>query len=246
MKKHYDMVIANPPYSCGNQVVRAILDGVDFDEFINLMPASKYKGGDLYKNVKKVMSVDPSGFQDAAIGDSLIVAVIGKEEGNYATYDEFCNEFRDERFVEFYKANAKTVAKYGYVPSYSTGKKEELPDVAVSFMLTSRTIQNGTHSEENGAADISYNLNHDASNIPWSNRSNTHSCMFIVFNSPIEKQNLCRFWYRNPLQNALIKGLNQSSGRCTAAIPNLDWTKDRDYENATLEDIMNWLKEDNE
>lgn len=243
MKKHYDIVIANPPYSCGNQVVRAILDGVDFDEFINLMPASKYKGGDLYKNVKKVMSVDPSGFQDATIGDSLIVAVIGKDEGNYTTYDEFCNEFRDERFVEFYKANAKTVAKYEYL---SLPKHPFTPIITTDFMITMRTILDGTHSDKR-CSDYQFNLyQNSAADIPYDKTYDRCSCAFLRYSSKKEKQNLCRFWYRNPLQNALIKGLNQSSGRCTVAIPNLDWTKDRDYENATLEDIMNWLKEDNE
>lgn len=44
----------------------------------------------------------------------------------------------------------------------------------------------------------------------------------------------------------LIKGLNKTGGSIALAIPRINWAKsDRDYEHATLEDVMNWLREDN-
>ena len=39
--------------------------------------------------------------------------------------------------------------------------------------------------------------------------------------------------------------LNKSNGRVTPAIPNIDWSKERDYEHLTLDDIMNILREEN-
>ena len=68
---------------------------------------------------------------------------------------------------------------------------------------------------------------------------------FFIFNSDIEKENFNIFWYKNPLLNNLIKGLNKRSGTCKAAIPNIDYSIDRDYEHLTLEDIMQILKEEN-
>ena len=46
--------------------------------------------------------------------------------------------------------------------------------------------------------------------------------------------------------NNLIKGLKKTGGSPDASIPRINWSKsDRDYEHATLEDVMNWLREDN-
>ena len=46
--------------------------------------------------------------------------------------------------------------------------------------------------------------------------------------------------------NNLIKGLKKTGGSPDVAIPRINWSiSNRDYEHATLEDVMNWLREDN-
>ena len=230
MKKHYDMVIANPPYSCGNQVVRAILDGVDFDEFINLMPLSCYKSQELYKHVKGLTLVDPDSFYDASITDNLNVAVLTKEELNITYEDLELLTFKEE-LRAYYSLNSHIKPSYKILPNmpnfYNIDENPLNFNIATDFMITTRTAQDGVH--KTAAHDMRYNIE----------RQPASTLAYMIRLTETGKNNLCRFWYRNQLQNALIKGLNQSSGRCTAAIPNLDWTKDRDYENATLEDIMN-------
>ena len=68
----------------------------------------------------------------------------------------------------------------------------------------------------------------------------------MQFVTKSEKDNFMRFWYKNPLMNNLIKGLKKTGGSPDVAIPRINWSKsDRDYEHATLEDVMNWLREDN-
>lgn len=47
----FNLIISNPPYQVGNEITRNIIENVDFDEFINLMPLSKYKKNNLYKYV---------------------------------------------------------------------------------------------------------------------------------------------------------------------------------------------------
>lgn len=60
----FDLIISNPPYEIGNDITRKLIDEVEFDEFINLMPLSKYKKGNLYKNIEEK-------FNDIVWGDSL-------------------------------------------------------------------------------------------------------------------------------------------------------------------------------
>lgn len=47
----FNLIISNPPYQVGNEITRNIIENIDFDEFINLMPLSKYKKDKLYRYV---------------------------------------------------------------------------------------------------------------------------------------------------------------------------------------------------
>lgn len=140
----------------------------------------------------------------------------------------------------------KAKESFKYVSVHTVKDKNKAPDVAISFMITMRTILDGTHSIDGKAADIDWNVNNIADNIPWDKTWNSASCAFICFNTIKEKDNFITFWYKNPLMNELLKGLNSASGRATIAIPHIDWSIDRDYEHCTLDDIMKWLEEDNQ
>ena len=97
-----------------------------------------------------------------------------------------------------------------------------------------RTVLDGTHSTD--AHDMRFNIKYEF----------TSTLSYMIRLPDIQaKKNLSNFWYKNCLQNVLIKGLNKKSGKPYIAIPNIDWTKDRDYEHCTLDDIMTWLREDN-
>jgi len=241
-KNQFDLIIANPPYQYGNKIISKCVGKAK--ESIVLMPISCYKGQELYKHVLDLELADPKQFKDASITNNLNIARLCDRKLDQS-WEQVVIESYDPAYRAFYELNASCNANYRYIPSYSTGDRQQLPPCETSFMITSRTIQNGAHDATGKAADIDYNINGINSNIPWSNRSNTHSCMFIVFSDKIAKQNLCRFWYKNELMDKLIKGLKSASGRMTIAIPNIDWTKDRDYEHCTLDDIMTWLREDN-
>ena len=62
------------------------------------------------------------------------------------------------------------------------------------------------------------------------------------FKNAIEKTHFCNFWYHNPLQDSLLHGLHKASGKPTDAIPNIDWSVDRDYEHLTYDELLNIMK----
>lgn len=262
MEKHIDIILSNPPYKMGNEITRAIVDNVDFDVFINLMPCSYYKAKNLFKDVKYIESADDD-FVDATVGGTLTIAVMEKEALEYNSFEELMNYRRDAQLQEYYKLN--TSVKNGAVAQFvwckESGKTEEeilnnlsQLNIEKDFCITLRTAVDGVHElGGKGAFDIDWNVyknkNFRDIHYSWDTSANLYrtSTVYLHLNSSIEKQNLCRFWYtgKSGLMHKLIKGL-QASTSIALAIPRINWSiSNRDYEHATLEDVMNWLREDN-
>ena len=222
----FDLIISNPPYNNASDITRAVLDNVDFEEFVQLCPASKYKAKKLYKHVAEIHRTDDL-FEDAAVGDSLTIAKLSKGSANRYLSDSIMLEaVAASIMLPFYRANMQREAIYEYI---YMPKFDAALDPTRCFMVTMRTVQNGTHQVNGrGAADIRWNLELDTSNYPIDKTHGTHSSCFIKFATAEEKANFCNFWYSNNgdnLMNKLLKCMNQTSGKVCAAIPNVDWTR---------------------
>ena len=87
MCKKFDYIIANPPYAMGNELTKTVVENVEFGKYINLMPASKYKGKELYRYVESIDKVDDN-FDDAEIGESLTVATMSKIADTFKSFGE--------------------------------------------------------------------------------------------------------------------------------------------------------------
>ena len=218
----FDIIIANPPYDIGNKITRNIVENISFDKYINLMPLSCYKGSKLYKNVDNLEVVDPKLFEDAAITNNLCIAVVDKEEREIE-FESFEMVSFDQRYIDFYRENMTREKLYTYIKS---PKFDFELNVETDFMLTMRTVLDGTHRTEN-CADYPFNVlnQHIDGKIPVDITHNTYSCCFLRFKSSIEKRNFSSFWYKGDLMNMLIKGMNKASGHIRAAIPNIDWSR---------------------
>lgn len=239
----FDYIISNPPYNIGNAITRFVVNNVQFESYINLMPLSCYKAKELYKTVKSLEVVNPKAFEDAAITDNLCICELIKDEIENQTYEDLAMLTYAPEYREFYKLNAKCRVPYEYLYMPSPEKLY----INTDFQITARTIQNGVHKiNGRGAKDIGWNISKDLTSYTWDIIHKTTQSVFLRFKTAKEHSNLCRFWYYNPLQNDLIKGLNSSGGRCDKAIPNIDYSIDRDYEHLTLEDIMQILREEND
>lgn len=91
--RYFDLVIANPPYGKdGADIVKYILEHIDFDEFINLLPMSDYmKGKDPDFICGHVCSIEdiPLGeaFEDAAV--TTAIATLSKNSVAGVSSDNF-------------------------------------------------------------------------------------------------------------------------------------------------------------
>lgn len=234
-KEKFDLIIANPPYDMASRIITEVIKHTK--DAVVLMPFSKYKSNELYKHVVSLQLVDPKCFDDVSITDNLCVCRLIPQKIE-RTFEELELETFEPKYRDFYELNSHRDYSYIILPNmpakYDITANNLSFDINTDFMITTRTVQNGTHSTD--AHDMRFNLKYEP--------TSTLSYM-IRLPSEKAKHNICKFWYKNSLQNDLIKGLNKKSGKPYSAIPNLDWTKDRDYEHCTLDDIMTWLREDN-
>ena len=114
-----------------------------------------------------------------------------------------------------------------------------------TFVVGKRVCENGVHRTQNNY-DYKFNILKTIDHTALPIDGDAFDIWIMQFVTKSEKDNFMRFWYKNPLMNNLIKGLKKTGGSPDASIPRINWSKsDRDYEHATLEDVMNWLREDN-
>ena len=110
--------------------------------------------------------------------------------------------------------------------------------------MPQKVSNNGVHKTPDC---IDYKFNILKQKDVFTNSKGTISNIWVNLNYHNKQiaDNIRKFWYGNPITTQLLFGLNSQYGHINKAIPNIDWTKDRDYEHCTLDDIMTWLREDN-
>lgn len=227
-EEKFDLVIANPPYSIGNKVINNVMHITD--KAVVLMPLSKYKTNDLYRKVVDLQITDPKEFEDATITDNLCISILDNNHNSEESWDEFAINSYDQKYVEFYRLNVKkSLNIVKYYSRYNINMYKDNLDPYTAFIVTTRTCENGVHKTED-CFDYKWNV--------LKNFELIDKCCYVyVFKSPKEHENICKWWYNNPLQNELIKGLNKTGGSPIPAIPHIDYSKDRDYEHLTYEDL---------
>ena len=103
MKKyHFDLIIANPPYgSIGTSITEQVIQNIDYNEYVNLLPANdSARGKDLYQHTVSMTVIDRGAFEDAAVtpaisvlapnkvffGDKLSLVILSKQAGLLEKY----------------------------------------------------------------------------------------------------------------------------------------------------------------
>lgn len=237
MCKKFDYIIANPPYAMGNELTKTVVENVEFGKYINLMPASKYKGKELYRYVESIQKVEDN-FDDAYVGESLTITTMSKTADTFSSFEELEMCKFDEKFRKFYENNSKRKNNINYQFIFKTSKVEKdvwdallTVNPLTDFFIHQRAAKDGVHLGKN-TIDKKWNLLIDTStNILGVSKYGDNGYKtqggFIFFSTPSEKANFTDFWYRDGkdgLMHKLIQGLNKSDGTIDTAIPRVDWS----------------------
>lgn len=232
MCKKFDYIIANPPYAMGNELTKTVVENVEFGKYINLMPASKYKGKELYRYVESIDSVENK-FEDVKDElNSLTITTMSKTADTFSSFDELEMCKFDKRFKKFYAKNFERENKFFHIGSYCSRPEKESYNQDTDFFIYYRTSKDGIHIED--SFDVWWNKQTRTSKevLPliikeYADRGLMVRGQFIFFKTMQEKNNFTEFWYeggKDNLMNKLIKGLNKDSSPVNLAIPRVDWS----------------------
>lgn len=240
-KNQFDLIIANPPYQYGNKIISKCVDKAK--ESIVLMPISCYKGQDLYKHIIDLELVDPSQFEDAAITNNLNIARLCDRKIDQS-WEQVELETFDPKYRAFYELNISCITPYHMFKLTNKPDIIKTLDPDFDFIVPQKVSNDGVHKTPDC---IDYKFNILKQKDVFTNSKGTISNIWVNLNYHNKQiaDNIRKFWYGNPITTQLLFGLNSQYGHINKAIPNIDWTKDRDYEHCTLDDIMTWLREDN-
>lgn len=253
---HIDLIIANPPYGkVGANITKEIIDNVDFNEYINLLPANDYKRNeskDLY-NYQSDMESISNGFEDADVTTHL--AKIHKNKVNNMTADEFeISQYSSKVLQKYFKENI--TRKLGTLANYDNGARRLCEwTIEKTFIMNDRTPANKTpfplaKSESNAeylwnrkyledsSAILNYNffMKYNKSRADRAGKTENHF-VGILFNTAIEKNNLVSFIY-SELGNKFIVAVLRATHKdgwldLTYWFPKVDWTR-----SWTVEEIL--------
>lgn len=240
---NFDYIIMNPPYNVANEIIDKSLEVCK--EMIVLAPLKNYKKNGLYRFVQNFNLVDSSIFEDATITNNLNIAYLTHKKGPYKSEEELKLSSYNQNYIDFYSLNLKC-KHYAIDKFIMWYKASSVTPKPTYFLITSRSVLDGVHKTPD-CYDYKWNILKNISNNDlYINTRDVYTCGFIEFNTEIEHQNFCNFWYENPLMNDLIKGLRDTGGTSKPALPKLNWSKPRDYANLTYEELLQALREDNE
>ena len=230
-----DLVIANVPYGkVGADIVQKIIEEVEFDDFILLLPANDYKRNknkDLFNYQSDMVAIN-NGFEDAAVTTHM--ARIHKHKVNNLTADEFeRSQYLDRSLDKYFLENSKRQAEFKvvYKPSLEYFKTVDI----------SKSIYIGNVTEDISKQEV---LDNNAKSEQA--LGNAGDFILVVFDEAIKKKNLAKFMYSEQgfkFIAKLFRSMNKDSYITPAVyLPKVDYTKELTVRNI-LEDYQYTEKE---
>lgn len=247
----FDHIIANPPYEFGNAITTTVLSNVDFDDYVNLMPVSKYKKDKIYQHIVPNSLVRVKWEGDAATNPQI--AELTKKANSEITEVDFNTWCYDERFKKFYVENIKRSRTFTFVSENLKLKYAGSISPKTCFIVGKRVLTDGVHTTED-CFDYKWNIQKQIIPLCYGDSSDPEDNLRVFifkFSTEVEMNNFTKFWYskgKEGLSNLLLKGLGKQTGNPEYAIPRVDWTREwtdegilKDY-GYTDEEIKELLK----
>ena len=260
MNIKFDLVIANPPYgSIGANVTKNIIDNIDFDEYINLLPANDYKRNtekNLFQYAREMESIN-NGFKDAKVTTHLCKIV---KDVNDITLDEFeisnyIDRSLDKYFVETRNRQHYAIDNFIYKPTFNEYKTIK---VEKSIYMGKRVPKSEHLPYSLTSITTRYNKNQITHEAVINESARSEQALgrvgdfyLINFKTQEEKSNMAEFMYSRDGFRFLSKifvALNIDSAiQLNKFMPKVDWThswtveeilKDYDYTELEIKNIM--------
>ena len=243
-----DGIIANPPYGAiGANIVYTIREKVDYECFVNLLPANDYKRNktkDLF-NYQSEMETINNGFADAAVTTHL--CLVSKNKANAMTLDEFeRSQYIDRSLDKYFAENSKRThyAIDNHICKPKIARFKTI-DLRKCFYTGKRDLAAGhlPYSKDSMSYKINFNLltDHDEflANSSKSEQAlgNSGNYTVVPFNTNEEKDNLIKFLYSKLGFKFICKLFTAINVDCYVVpskyLPKVDWTR-----SWTVEEIL--------
>lgn len=242
----FDLIIANPPYGkTGADITKNIIDTIEYDEFINLLPANDYKRNKEKNLFRYACDLEPisNGFTDAAVTTHLASIVKTPTE---ITLEQFEREqYTDPQLVRYFEENDNrnhyaidtAITPLRITPAALAFSPE------TSFIIGIRDIGNGNMPYTKDCATYKWNvekgltINDIAVPHPEKKTANEFTHQFIKFNTAAEKDNFSQFVYSDLGFRFISKVFTAVNIDCSVkanrVFPKVDWTR-----TWTVEDLL--------
>ena len=241
-----DGIIANPPYGAiGANIAYTIREKIDYECFVNLLPANDYKRNktkDLF-NYQSEMEPVNDGFDDAAVTTHL--CLVSKNKANNMTLDAFeRSQYIDPSLDKYFEENSKRkhyAIDATCAPSNYEAYKNKI-NVDTTFIVHTRDINHRYIPYKGKAYSVNWNINkigtieylHERYWTMGGGRQSTYA--FTTFNTALERNNYTDFMLKSgwKFMCKIFKALN-ADGWVAASIwaPKVDWTR-----SWTVEEIL--------
>lgn len=259
MKIKFDGIIANPPYGkIGANITKKIIDTVDFNEYINLLPANDYKRVDDLWNYQSNIEPIKDGFADAGV--TTHVANIHKNRINSLSKEHFdISTYDNDNLTKFFSQNInRTHYAIDAVPFTGlTIKNAGYWNVDNTFILHNRD-QNHASMGYKKSFTWKWNVEKSVNFDDLISRKETNAdnvqltfCN-IIFNTAVERNNFTEFMYHNHNFIRMIwTAMKVDMGIRPVGFPKVDWTrswtveeilKDYGYTEDEIKTVMEDLK----
>lgn len=235
--KEINLVIANPPYGAiGANITYTIIDKVNYNQFINLLPANDYKRNttkDLF-NFQSDMEPIKDAFKDMGATVTTHLANIHKTKVNTLTLEEFeRSQYVDRQLDKYFEENGNRLATFSdiYLPSRaeviacgpSTSVIFTKRDVNHKHLPYSKKVNSYKWNVEQ-SIDADYLIANTAVDF-----NNAVSIEMLIFKSPLEKDNFVSFIYSDvgfKFVSKLCTSVNVDSRFALDKLfPKVDWTR---------------------
>ena len=264
----FDYVISNPPYGrIGNEITKGIVDKIEWEIYINLLPANDYrrfnKSNKLYQFVDiNSIKVVRAGFKNAAV--TTMMCKVNKERSVYLSEAEFeienyTDKSLNKYFYETRKRNHYAIDNFIYKPTFV---QFENIDIKKSVYIGKRDIAHNHLPYSNNGIAARFNRNELSKQDIINESAKSEQALgrvgdfyLICFNTELEKMNFVNFIYSKDgfrFISKIFTAVNaDSSMPLNKLFIKVEWSKpqtvqsilkDYGYTSAEIQEVIDDLK----